>query len=78
LDGFKFPRIRPVLFDSRHTDEPVVGEYSIRVGKVVFWLDEDALMHFCNANQIVVGSVLVVFLDCREDCIVLYVRNVDH
>jgi hypothetical protein len=78
LYGFKYPRNGEVLFDSRHTNEPVVGEYSIRGGKVAFHLDEDALMHFCNANQIAVGSVLVVLLDCREEGIVLHVRNIDN
>jgi hypothetical protein len=78
LYGFKYPRNGEVLFHSRHLNEPVVGDYSIREEKVAFRLDEHALMHFCNANHIVVGSVLVVLLDCGEEGIVLHVRNVDN
>jgi hypothetical protein len=78
LYGFQYPRNGEVLFHSRHLNEPVVGDYSIRGGKVAFRLDEDALMHFCNANHIAVGSVLVVLLDCREEGIALNVRNADN
>jgi hypothetical protein len=78
LYGFQYPRNGKVLFHSRHLGEPLVGDYSIRGGKVGFRLDEDALTHFCNANHIAVGSVLVVLLDCREEGIVLHVRNADN
>jgi hypothetical protein len=78
LYGFKYPRNGEVHFHSRNLNEPVVGDYSIRGGKVAFRLDEDALMHFCNANHIAIGSVLVVLLDCREEGIVLHVRNADN
>jgi hypothetical protein len=78
LYGFQYPRNGEVLFRSRHLNDPVVGDYSIRGGKVAFRLDEDALLHFCNANHIAVGSVLVVLLNCREEGIVLHVHNANN
>jgi ribosomal protein S7 len=40
-------------------------------------MNQQAMENFCNANNIVVGSLLIIKVDKRKNCIGLFVENID-
>ena len=56
-------------------DDAVSGEYTVyrRIDEIVF---RNGWANFCNAHQVVVGSLIAVKVEMREDNISLFVARI--
>jgi hypothetical protein len=75
LRGYMYPSMGIALYLSRDMNEPMSGQYVIHRGnlnRIVF----KNVVDFCNKNHIDVGSLIVVRIEMRENCIGLFVQRI--
>lgn len=74
--GYKIPRNGTALFQSYGMDDAVGGEYTVFRGNINEIVFRNGWNIFCNINQLVVGSLIAVRVEFREDCIGLFVTRI--
>ena len=57
-------------------DDAVGGKYTVFRGNINEIVFRNGWNIFCNINQLVVGSLIAVRVEFREDCIGLFVTRI--
>ena len=74
--GYNIPRRGTALFQTYDMDDAVSGEYTIyrhNINEIMF---RNGWANFCNAHQLVVGSLIAVRVEMREAGIGLFVARI--
>lgn len=75
-NGYKIPRKGRALFLTFGMDAPIPGKYGIYHGNINEIEFSNGWTNFCHMNQLVVGSLVVVRVEMREECIGLFVAKI--
>ena len=73
--GYNMPKRGTALFQTYGMDDAVSGEYTVyrRINEIVF---PNGWANFCNAHQLVVGTLIAVRVEMREESIGLFVTRI--